>query len=786
MLFTGSLRKNLDPFDEHPDDELWSALSEVQLRDVVQSMPGQLDGVVREGGSNLSVGQRQLLILINGLLYYAQSLPEYSADPGADASRPIPGPKGQTPDVMSRKNVFNSMIDSLINSIIPINSDSTAPIGNRPPDPMSLPIDGFWGQQMANGADAPTRGQAALVAVTGPQSPAPPVVEQEVPSDGFYDPYADDEEDRDGMAANKQTVTPPIETETTHLKRKNRTIDVDSTGGTGGPEWVTNTVSDDHTLSPSTDIVVKADTTAAVEVMVTDGTTNEISSSSGSSIGPTLPHETVTTATGALSTATVLANTNHGISEQHDSNSNKTELAGGNANMKQFAGMVTMPVIKVPVIFNISIANATNVTPTPGAGGPSNGTVIINSNGQGMNVSAGDQVVIEIFNPEKWEMITIHKITTMASAPGVTTPTTNTTTGNSTSPTAAPDTSIANTSPTVVEGSSTTSTTLSQSSSSSPTVAASVSPSTSDSTVSIGAQTDSASKSTQDIYVRDVEKLNQYGPRRPPRKHRPSLSREYETIQTTPGRRRRPKTLPPDFWDTTPATVTVRSRRTYQRRRGDHQVVAQTDSLNRQADDGDNDDNDNETEPKARPMTDIQFQINRFGQRTGNGGRGRDPDQFKPVVVADLPTFDLVGDDIGYKPSRAPAPAPVTGKKYPNNANNIDIEALLGKINHMLNVTTEAPVGDTNSMMEESSGFNPIVLTMPNLGVVPDSAFTDPKPTHGPLLVPHVSHGRPSGGLMIIGPQMSTASTVGRLSVTVGSTATAAPTERSTGQPSAP
>lgn len=68
VLFTGTVRSNLDPFNEKEDHHLWDALKATQLEKSIQNMDGGLESKISDNGSNFSSGQKQLICLARAIL----------------------------------------------------------------------------------------------------------------------------------------------------------------------------------------------------------------------------------------------------------------------------------------------------------------------------------------------------------------------------------------------------------------------------------------------------------------------------------------------------------------------------------------------------------------------------------------------------------------------------------------------------------------------------------------------------------------------------------------------
>ncbi|XP_059567615.1 cystic fibrosis transmembrane conductance regulator isoform X3 [Myotis daubentonii] len=74
FIFSGTFRKNLDPYEQWNDQEIWKVADQVGLRSVIEQFPGKLDFVLLDGGFVLSHGHKQLMCLARSVLSKAKIL----------------------------------------------------------------------------------------------------------------------------------------------------------------------------------------------------------------------------------------------------------------------------------------------------------------------------------------------------------------------------------------------------------------------------------------------------------------------------------------------------------------------------------------------------------------------------------------------------------------------------------------------------------------------------------------------------------------------------------------
>jgi len=68
FVFSGTIRRNLDPLNEYTDEKLWDVLEDVELKKAVEAQPEKLLTDMTQSNAVFSTGQKQLICLARAIL----------------------------------------------------------------------------------------------------------------------------------------------------------------------------------------------------------------------------------------------------------------------------------------------------------------------------------------------------------------------------------------------------------------------------------------------------------------------------------------------------------------------------------------------------------------------------------------------------------------------------------------------------------------------------------------------------------------------------------------------
>jgi ABC-type multidrug transport system fused ATPase/permease subunit len=74
VMFSSSLRFNIDPFNTCTDEKIWEVLDSCNMKQFIMNLPEKLNELVSEGGDNFSAGQRQvntIFYILIDILYFS-------------------------------------------------------------------------------------------------------------------------------------------------------------------------------------------------------------------------------------------------------------------------------------------------------------------------------------------------------------------------------------------------------------------------------------------------------------------------------------------------------------------------------------------------------------------------------------------------------------------------------------------------------------------------------------------------------------------------------------------